>query len=666
MKSRSKFAMAMTLAVATTIAHAAKGDVVATWNGSTGLWNDPTAWSTNPVFPNNAGATLYDVFINGGDVTLNVSPTVQNVTLSNASISGSGTLTIANLLTLSDNSVLTGSGTTTTKDLLFNAANTAISLTSARVLVSTGNATWSGTFGISLGNGNAYTNQGTLTLNTAGDATFSGGTFKNVGSFIKASSDNTTISSTFNNTGSVLVNAGTLLLSGGGAAPGSFSTAGAGLIQFAGGTHKFNASASVASGNVLTFSGGSENFNSGSSYNVTGSTTITAGAVTFLSGSTPTSFGNTLTLSGGSLTLNAIASPSVTNFNFSSGTFQGSDNFGVTGTVTWAGGTLGGSGTITARDLNISLAANAVFNSTRALTSTGNTTWSGSVGFNISAAGSNVYTNQGAFAINTLAGSSWSGGTFNNAGTLTKSSTDSNTISAIFNNTGNVSVAAGTLNLGGGGTHTGAFSTSASGLINFSGGTYNFNSGAALTTGNFTFGAGIDNFNANATFSASGTTAVSGATLNFLAGSVLASLGSTLTVSAGTVNLNDGSRADRRHLQPGRRHLPGIGQPDRHQRHELVRWHARGQRLNHHQRPRHHSNRKCRHVRHPRARRYRQHHLELHRPLQRQPERHEQLYQPGHVHRQHRGRGKLDGRHVQQPGNADQDQHGFQQLHHDL
>ena len=333
MKSRSTFAMAMALAVASTIANTGRADIVATWNGSTGLWNDPTAWSTNPVFPNNAGATLYDVFINGGDVALNVSPTVQNVTLSNASISGSGTLTVANLLTLSDNAVLTGSGTLTTKDLLFSAANTAISLTSARALVSTGNATWTGVFGISLGNGNAYTNQGTLTVNTGGDATFSGGTFKNAGSFTKASADNTTISSTFNNTGSVLVNAGTLLLSGGGADTGSFSTSGAGLLQFVGGTHNFNAGASVASGNVLTFSGGTANFNTGSSYNVTGSTTITAGAVAFLSGSTPTSFGNTLTLSGGSLTLNAIASPSVTNFNFSSGTFQGSDNFGVGSTI---------------------------------------------------------------------------------------------------------------------------------------------------------------------------------------------------------------------------------------------------------------------------------------------------------------------------------------------
>jgi hypothetical protein len=77
MKNRKNLPTALSLAVFASVACLTRGDIIATWNGSTGLWDDPIAWSTNPVFPNNSGANLYDVFINGGSVSLKINPTVQ-------------------------------------------------------------------------------------------------------------------------------------------------------------------------------------------------------------------------------------------------------------------------------------------------------------------------------------------------------------------------------------------------------------------------------------------------------------------------------------------------------------------------------------------------------------------------------------------------------------
>lgn len=54
---------------------------VATWNGSTGSWSDASRWSTNPTVPNNSTALHYDAIISAGVITLNISPTLQSLTL---------------------------------------------------------------------------------------------------------------------------------------------------------------------------------------------------------------------------------------------------------------------------------------------------------------------------------------------------------------------------------------------------------------------------------------------------------------------------------------------------------------------------------------------------------------------------------------------------------
>jgi hypothetical protein len=87
----------------------------------------------------------------------------------------------------------------------------------------------------------------------------------------------------------------------------------------------------------------------------------------------------------------------------------------------------------------------------------------------------------------------------NNNGTFNRSGAGSTVINGVaFNNTGTVNVTAGTLELDGGGTSTGAFAVSAGTTLNFGDGTHSLSAASSIT------GAGTVDFNA-------GTTTVNGA-----------------------------------------------------------------------------------------------------------------------------------------------------------
>ena len=168
----------------------------------------------------------------------------------------------------------------------------------------------------------------------------------------------------------------------------------------------------------------------------------------FVAGSVLASLGKTLTVSAGTVNLNDGSAPTVATFNQAGGIFQGSDSLTVTGTMNWSAGTLAGSGSIATRDLVITQTANVAMSGTRALVATGNTTWNTTGLFNVNLSGTNSFTNQGSFTVNTAGAGNWTGGTFNNQGTLTKISTDSNNFTTIFNNTGSLVVSAGTMQIG--------------------------------------------------------------------------------------------------------------------------------------------------------------------------------------------------------------------------
>src|SRR5947209_932552 len=94
--ARRASALALATAIAACPALVVHADVAAVWDGTNNNWSNAVHWTTNPTFPNNGTppATLYDVTINAGTVALDVSPTIQQLSIGSASISGPGTLTV--------------------------------------------------------------------------------------------------------------------------------------------------------------------------------------------------------------------------------------------------------------------------------------------------------------------------------------------------------------------------------------------------------------------------------------------------------------------------------------------------------------------------------------------------------------------------------------------
>ena len=84
------------------------------------------------------------------------------------------------------------------------------------------------------------TNAGSFTDANTFDSTISGGTFNNSGTFNKQSNTTTSISTVFNNTGTVNVNAGTMLMQSGGTSTGMFNIAEGAKVEFRNGTHTLN------------------------------------------------------------------------------------------------------------------------------------------------------------------------------------------------------------------------------------------------------------------------------------------------------------------------------------------------------------------------------------------------------------------------------------------
>ena len=72
---------------------AARADVTATWDGTTGNWSDSARWSGG-VPPQNSGPSLYDAVVNAGSVTLNSAFTINQLALSGGTLAGAGPLTL--------------------------------------------------------------------------------------------------------------------------------------------------------------------------------------------------------------------------------------------------------------------------------------------------------------------------------------------------------------------------------------------------------------------------------------------------------------------------------------------------------------------------------------------------------------------------------------------
>ncbi len=346
-----------------------------------------------------------------------------------------------------------GTGTVTVQDT--------VSLSNALVL--SGNTLTTGTI--------------TTTVTASGIGSLSGsGTFDMSGVMTKSAEGSFVISGiTFNNTGSVSVTAGTLVveLPVGSTNDGTYSVSGSTTL---------NLSGPLTVGDVATIGGavtgtGTVNFTAGnlalaSSYNLNGGATVVSGAAVDMSAATSINLGDPLTLSAGSLDL-------------------GINSVTLTG-MTWSGGTLTGDGTVTV-------------NSTLALSG------------NLTLTGVKLATGSSTLVTATGTGSLSGTGTFTLSGALTKTGSGVFNITGIsFNNSGSVSVSAGTLGIALTSTDpgSGVYSISADALLAFSGdhtfpaattisgtGAASFSSGTFIVSGSYSISGQTSLNNANLTIS---------------------------------------------------------------------------------------------------------------------------------------------------------------------
>lgn len=388
------------------------------------------------------GATLS--FNSGGVITTPLYE--QNA----GTVGGSDTITITGML-LWSGGTMTGSGVTNANGGIELTNAGIVSLRETRTLNNAGLANWIGAGSFSNETGAVFNNlaSGTVDIQSSGD--FSFGRFNNAGILTKASGGGdgiTRFSATLNNTGMVTVASGALELENGGTHTGAFAVADGATLEFGGGTHIVNAGASITGAGLMRFATGTTNYNGGT-YNISGSTACTSGTHTFVAAATITNTG-ALQLDGCALSLSSGEVVNVPTLDQTSGTLTGSDMVNVAGVLTWSGGAMSGTGVTRANGgLQLTNASGIFLRETRTLNNAGAGVWSGAGNFsNDTGAVLNNLTGA-TFAIQT-AGDFFSA-TFNNAGTLTKTSGGGDGITNFtgpFTNSGTVDIMSGTLRFG--------------------------------------------------------------------------------------------------------------------------------------------------------------------------------------------------------------------------
>ncbi len=545
---------------------------VVSWNNASGgNWSDVANWTPNQVPGSqddavitldgtytvslNVDATVASLVVGGTTGTQTFSNTTSTLTLDGASMIGpngrlsfgGGTITGGGDLTIESQLAWTGGTMSGTGVINANGgiamSGTAIKDLVTRTLNNPGAATWTGTGAVRLGSGAVINNTGLWDAQNDAAVTVSLATprtFNNMGTFRKsAGSGTTTVSVTFNNSGTVEVQTGTLNLTSGGAGAGSFIGSGGTTLQFSGGTHDLNGGSSIAAPAVM-FTAGTVNLHG--SYNVSGSTTVSGAAtVQFAADSSVATVGASLAISGGTASFDSGETIGPGTLSLSGGSLEGSDEVTVSGLTTWTGGTMSGTGVINANG-GIAMSGTAVKDLvTRTLNNPGTATWTGTGAVRLGSGA--VINNAGLWDAQsnaTLSAILGTPRTFNNLGTFRKSAgSGTTTVSVTFNNTGAVQVQTGTLNLTLGGTSTGSFIGSAGTTLQFSGGTHDLNGGSSIAAPAVMFTAGTVNLHGS--YNVSGSTTVSGAaTVQFAADSSVATVGASLAISGGTASFDSG------------------------------------------------------------------------------------------------------------------------------
>jgi hypothetical protein len=448
-----------------------------TWIGTSGSWSDPTKWSCGAV----PGAAD-DVEINSGTVTLDVSPTVMNMTLGGTLVGAfdlviTGNLTLTGTLNNNGNVTIGGNfiwnvnfigdgvngGTVTVAGLTtFNHANYCI--LRKKTLILNGGAVQNGNISISNGGiirnslGQTFlcqTASGRIITNLYGGS----GTIENLGTFVRNSSSELALEGVaFNNSGTYQSINGNITLNGGGTHTGVFSIGNGTVVNFGNGTHDLNGATINTIGTGFIRVNGVNSF-----LNINTGTTASPDLdieLSFLYATINDNVGlqyRNITITSGTFNTNSNLSASG-NLYLAGGVFNFSGNLDVAGTFTWFNGELGNgisNGIVTVAGLTTFNHANYCFLRKKTLVLNGGAVQNGNI--SISNGGILRIPVGQTFLSQTGANRSFSdagfggGGTVENFGIFRRNGSSVLPFSNVFfKNSGNLELINGTLGFGSG------------------------------------------------------------------------------------------------------------------------------------------------------------------------------------------------------------------------
>ena len=299
----------------------------------------------------NAAVSAASLAISGGTTNINSTGSFASASLSTGTLSGAGDMTVSGALNWT-NGTMSGVGKTiigSTGSLSVTTAAAGLNL--SRVLENNGTASWTsgGTFGINFAGG-TFNNQPGATFNAAATTSLNNtsGTnaFNNAGTFNQTAAGTTTIAIPFNNSATVNVQGGTLVLSGGGNNTGSFNIAPTTAMNVTAGTYIFNTGTVVSGSGTLGLTGGTLSIAQASAVNspwtissgtLNGVGDVTANGVLTWSGGTMSGTGKTVVVAAGLLNLNTTASVTLSRILENNGTMNWAAG---TSNILFAGGTL--------------------------------------------------------------------------------------------------------------------------------------------------------------------------------------------------------------------------------------------------------------------------------------------------------------------------------------
>ncbi|HEX3624285.1 MAG TPA: polymorphic toxin-type HINT domain-containing protein [Verrucomicrobiae bacterium] len=326
--------------------------------------------------------------------------------------------------------------------------------------------------------------------------------FNNAGTVEKTGGTGTSnVHLTFNNTGLVVAQTGTIAFSEGGIMNGSYSASSGAVINFSGGPFSYTTIPVLTGPGLIEITGGSltlaNNIIPGLQMNggtISLGAGFQGGSITNLTFTGATLSGNWTVIGtfncGNGVSGNLAIAPGAL-LNWSGGTISGSLTEAAGATVNWSGGIMGGPLTVNSSAV-LNVSGNSTIYLQNILTNQGTVNYSATGTFYVQNNGSGLIG-----TIDNMPGALWDfvndpggincyycGGSevFNNAGTVEKSvGTGTSNVHIPFNNSGLVAALTGTITFQYGGIMNGSYSASSGAVINFNGGAFSYTTTPTLT-----------------------------------------------------------------------------------------------------------------------------------------------------------------------------------------